>query len=186
MLSLVARRCVRPACRVSTRMAVLPPPHAALYGFRQLSTSNVWLNGPAGSSGSLPEKPRNVVEPLGDWAAKELTYEEVKPRTEQPTEVCLALHTATSQLLSLPLFLPQNAYLVDVREPDEVLQGSIPSSVNLPLSVLANALTLKPESFKSKFGWEKPQRDQEVVFYCRSGKRAASACDIANRQGFTK
>ena len=95
MLSLVARRCVRPACRVSTRMAVLPPPHAALYGFRQLSTSNVWLNGPAGSSGSLPEKPRNVVEPLGDWTAKELTYEEVKPRTEQPTEVCLVLGNAT-------------------------------------------------------------------------------------------
>ncbi|KAI0085634.1 endoplasmic reticulum protein [Irpex rosettiformis] len=164
MLQLAARRCFRTVRPVSSRMTVLPLPRAVLAGARQLSTSNVWLNRATGAEGSLPEKPTNAVEQLKDWSAKELTYEEVKPRTEQPTE---------------------NAYLVDVREPDEVLQGSIPSSVNLPLSVLANSLTLKPETFKSKFGWEKPQKDQEIVFYCRSGKRAASACDIAYRNGFS-
>jgi len=99
-----------------------------------------------------------------DWDARVLTYEELKPKTQQPS---------------------LDKYLIDVREPDEVLQGSIPSSVNLPLSVLPNSLHLDPASFKEKFGFDKPQRDQELVFYCRSGKRSASACDIAKRNGFT-
>lgn len=80
----------------------------------------------------------------------------------------------------------QERYLIDVREPDEVLQGSIPSSVNLPLSVLANSLHLNPPDFQQKFGFEKPKKDQEIVFYCRSGKRSATACDVAKRNGFTK
>ena len=76
--------------------------------------------------------------------------------------------------------------MIDVREPDEVLQGSIPSAVNLPLSVLANSLHLSPEVFKSRFGWEKPKTNQEIVFYCRSGKRSTTACEIAAQNGYNK
>ncbi|TFY72643.1 hypothetical protein EVG20_g376 [Dentipellis fragilis] len=100
-----------------------------------------------------------------DWDAPELTYEEVKKRSLQPTE---------------------DAYLIDVREPDEVIQGSIPSAVNLPLSVLAGSLQLDAAAFQQKFGYEKPGRNQEVVFYCRSGKRSSSASDVAKRNGYTK
>jgi rhodanese-related sulfurtransferase len=80
----------------------------------------------------------------------------------------------------------QDAYLIDVREPDEVIQGSIPSAVNLPLSTLNESFYLNPVAFKEKFGFEKPKRDQELVFYCRSGKRSASASDLAKKKGFTK
>lgn len=80
----------------------------------------------------------------------------------------------------------QDKYLIDVREPDEVLQGSIPSSVNLPLSTLPNSLHLDPATFKQRFGFTKPRPNQEITFYCRSGKRSASACDIAKRNGYTK
>ena len=45
---------------------------------------------------------------------------------------------------------------------------------------------MNPEEFKEKFGFVKPKQNQEIVFYCRSGKRSASACDIAKRNGFTK
>lgn len=76
--------------------------------------------------------------------------------------------------------------MVDVREPDEVIKGSIPSSVNMPLSSLANSLHLNRVAFKEKFGFDKPQSQQEVVFYCRSGKRSASASDLARRNGYTK
>ncbi|TDL28567.1 Rhodanese-like protein [Rickenella mellea] len=99
-----------------------------------------------------------------DWDARILSYDQVKPRTEQPSP---------------------DAYLIDVREPDEVIQGSIPSSVNLPLSIIANSLHLNPVTFKEKHGFEKPRKDQEIIFYCRSGKRSASACDVAKRNGFT-
>jgi len=73
-----------------------------------------------------------------------------------------------------------------VREPDEAIQGSIPSSVNLPLSVLPNSLHLHESAFKAKHGFEKPLKDQEIIFYCRTGKRSATACDVAKRNGFTK
>lgn len=76
--------------------------------------------------------------------------------------------------------------MIDVREPDEVLQGSIPSSVNLPLSVLSNSLHTPAAVFKKQFGFDKPKREQEIIFYCRSGKRSSSACDVAKRNGYTK
>ncbi|KIO02431.1 hypothetical protein M404DRAFT_669414 [Pisolithus tinctorius Marx 270] len=98
-----------------------------------------------------------------DWQSPILTYEQVKPKTLQPSD---------------------DAYLIDVREPDEVIRGSIPSSVNLPLSTLATSLNLKPQDFREKYGFDKPDTTQEVVFYCRSGKRSASACDIARRHGY--
>ncbi|KAI8995320.1 Rhodanese-like protein [Trametes punicea] len=98
-----------------------------------------------------------------DWDARVITYEELKPKTLQPSP---------------------DKYLIDVREPDEVLQGSIPSAVNLPLSVLSNALHLSPAEFKEKFGFEKPRPDQEVTFYCRSGKRSTTAADVAKRNGY--
>ena len=67
-----------------------------------------------------------------------------------------------------------------------MLQGSIPSAVNLPLSVLPNALHLPAAEFKEKFGFEKPRPDQEVTFYCRSGVRSTTASDVAKRNGYTK
>jgi thiosulfate:glutathione sulfurtransferase len=73
-----------------------------------------------------------------------------------------------------------------VREPDEVLQGSIPSSVNLPLSTLASSLALDKATFKERFGFKKPETANDITFYCRSGRRSASAADVAKRNGYTK
>ena len=65
-------------------------------------------------------------------------------------------------------------------------QGIIPSAVNLPLSVLAGALHLDGEKFKELYSFQKPAFDQEIVFYCRSGKRSATASDVARRNGYKK
>ncbi|PPQ90474.1 hypothetical protein CVT25_014992 [Psilocybe cyanescens] len=99
-----------------------------------------------------------------DWDAKVITYEDFLPKTRNPSP---------------------DAYIIDVREPDEVVQGMIPSAVNLPLSVLGDALHLPREEFFAKFSYEKPQPSQEVIFYCRSGKRSSTASDVAKRNGFT-
>ncbi|CUA77474.1 hypothetical protein RSOLAG22IIIB_02489 [Rhizoctonia solani] len=99
-----------------------------------------------------------------DWSAPEVTYEELKPRTEQPEA---------------------DAYLIDVRELDEIAQGSIPSSVPLPLSVFAEALRAPEDEFRNKHGFKKPTVNQEIIVYCRSGKRSATAADIANKYGYT-
>ena len=62
----------------------------------------------------------------------------------------------------------------------------IPSAVNLPLSILPESLNTPAEFFQEKYGFPKPLKIQEITFYCRSGKRSASACDIAKRNGYTK
>ena len=80
----------------------------------------------------------------------------------------------------------QDAYLIDVREPNETEQGMIPSAVNLPLSELPNSLHLGSTDFKAKYGYEKPRKDQEITFYCRSGKRSTTACEIAAQNGYNK
>ncbi|KAF8078387.1 endoplasmic reticulum protein [Lyophyllum atratum] len=100
-----------------------------------------------------------------DWDAKEIKYHELKPRTISPTP---------------------DTYLIDVREPDEVIQGMIPSAVNLPLSELGNSLHLSPAAFLEKHSYEKPTKHQQLIFYCRSGKRSTTASDVAKRNGFTK
>ncbi|KAJ7130119.1 Rhodanese-like protein [Mycena crocata] len=116
------------------------------------------------STGLTPEQQEAVNDLKRDWDAKLLSYEELLPKIRSPSP---------------------DSYLIDVREPEEVMQGMIPSAVNVPLSVLANSLHLTPEAFKSKHGFEKPGKSQELTFYCRSGKRSASAADVAKRNGFT-
>lgn len=126
----------------------------------------------------------NGVETLRrDWDAPIITYEELKPKTTQPSPVsCLSVPQPAAFLKDSL----QDKYLIDVREPDEVLQGSIPSAVNLPLSQLPGAFHLPPPEFKAKFGFEKPRPHQELTFYCRSGARSTTASDVAKRNGFTK
>ncbi|KAG6902820.1 hypothetical protein C0995_011307 [Termitomyces sp. Mi166 len=117
-----------------------------------------------------------------DWDAKEITYAELKPRTESPVPVSVSLLSSVGSYR----MLKQDTYLIDVREPDEVIQGMIPSAINLPLSILGNSLHLDRAAFFERHGFEKPRKDQQLIFYCRSGKRSSSASDVAKRNGFTK
>jgi len=89
---------------------------------------------------------------------------------------------------ALTVFLSptQKVYLIDVREPEEVAQGAIPSAVSIPLSGFSQSIVLSETEFKEKHGFNKPQKDSQVIFYCRSGKRSASASDIARRNGYKK
>jgi rhodanese-related sulfurtransferase len=51
---------------------------------------------------------------------------------------------------------------------------------------LFQALKLPPTEFKDKFDFEKPQKDQAIVFYCRSGKRSTIASQIADGLKYTQ
>ncbi|KIY63674.1 Rhodanese-like protein [Cylindrobasidium torrendii FP15055 ss-10] len=101
---------------------------------------------------------------LSDWHAPTISYEQLKPKTQSPAP---------------------NSYLIDVREPEEVAQGIIPSAVNLPLSTIGSAFSLKSEEFQKQYGFPKPKHSDELTFYCRSGKRSSSASDVAARNGYT-
>ncbi|KAL8278452.1 hypothetical protein RQP46_009142 [Phenoliferia psychrophenolica] len=98
------------------------------------------------------------------WADGEVvTYEELKPLTESPSDAVL---------------------VIDVREPDEVALGNIPSSVNIPLSGFEKSLSLDEGDFTRIHGFHKPTKAQQIIFYCRSGKRSTTATDLAKRAGY--
>jgi glyoxylase-like metal-dependent hydrolase (beta-lactamase superfamily II) len=62
-------------------------------------------------------------------------------------------------------------FIVDVRDPDEVAEWSIPGAVNIPLGQLGAR------------GAEIP-RDEEVVVVCAAGGRSAQAADTLGRAGY--
>ncbi|KAI9635144.1 endoplasmic reticulum protein [Dioszegia hungarica] len=137
-------RSVRPASLPAFR-AVLPPTSSptsslSLFRFKSTTTSS-WAKNPV------------------------ITYEELKPYTQQPTDDVL---------------------IVDVREPDEVALGSIPSAVSLPLSQLRDALdkNFGPGEFQKQFAFSKPLTSQNLIFFCRSGKRSATASEWAHEKGY--
>ncbi|KAJ9629601.1 hypothetical protein H2203_001981 [Taxawa tesnikishii (nom. ined.)] len=76
--------------------------------------------------------------------------------------------------------------LIDVREPAEYEAGYIPSAINIPVSSQPDALFLPEEEFEDRFGFEKPSKDKELVFYCKAGVRSSAAAQLAQRQGYQK
>ncbi|XP_029385429.1 thiosulfate:glutathione sulfurtransferase [Echeneis naucrates] len=81
----------------------------------------------------------------------------------------------------------RNIQLFDVRNPDEYQEGHISEAVNIPLDNLQESLKLSSEGFQEKFQVQAPgKEDDNIVFHCRSGKRSATALDIARQLGFTR
>ncbi|MBN7824809.1 rhodanese-like domain-containing protein [Bowmanella dokdonensis] len=81
--------------------------------------------------------------------------------------------------------LAHKIVLIDVREPDEYLQGFIPGAVNLPRGILETSLTTLPQAK----GAEAPLDElaqHEIYLYCRSGARSALATESLMRMGFNR
>ncbi|KAG9249331.1 Rhodanese-like domain-containing protein [Calycina marina] len=77
--------------------------------------------------------------------------------------------------------------LIDVREPHELHQtGTIPTSINIPISTEPDAFHITNEEFVDKFGVERPSKNTEVVIYCRSGVRSRAAAELARRAGWER
>lgn len=64
-----------------------------------------------------------------------------------------------------------NFRIIDVREPMEIAQGSIPGAEPMPMSSLGNRIS-------------EISQDKEVVFICRSGARSGQVCAYLAQNGF--
>ena len=64
-----------------------------------------------------------------------------------------------------------DGFLLDVREPLEIVVESVPGAVNIPMGQLRRRLDEIP-------------RDREVLVICRSAQRAYSATRILVQSGF--
>lgn len=75
--------------------------------------------------------------------------------------------------------------IIDVREPWELREyGSIPGSINVPLGQINTALQLDAEEFEEKFGGQKPQQTDSIVFMCLAGVRSKTALNAATSLGY--
>ena len=61
--------------------------------------------------------------------------------------------------------------IIDVREPMEIAQGSISGAEAMPMSVLGNHLG-------------ELDKDEHLVFICRSGARSGQVCSYLAQNGF--
>lgn len=73
--------------------------------------------------------------------------------------------------------IPDNAVLIDVREPAEFANFIIPGAVNVPLARIAEEGIIPAELTTAG--------DRPVVIYCAGGVRSATAVRALNRAGFS-
>ena len=67
-----------------------------------------------------------------------------------------------------------NAFILDVRTPEEVEDGYIPNATNIDIYM--------GQEFVAEL--EKLDKTKNYYVYCRSGQRSGQACAIMNKLGF--
>ncbi len=82
--------------------------------------------------------------------------------------------TITTEELKKRLAAGEELHLVDVREPEERAEFNI-GGIFLPLGQIQTMQTDEIDDLKN----------QEVIFYCRSGNRSGQACLMLEAMGFT-
>jgi len=99
--------------------------------------------------------------------------------TQQATPAQQAAPTTQIAQVSADALLQMQAkkdgslLLLDVRTPEEFAAGHIPGAVNIPYDQVAAHLSAIP-------------KDDEVVLYCGSGRRAGLAAEVLVAKGYTK
>ncbi|CAI9611595.1 unnamed protein product [Staurois parvus] len=77
--------------------------------------------------------------------------------------------------------------IYDVRNPEELQIGRIPTAVNIPVAEVEGALQMDAVAFKQKYNVEKPKpEDDNLIFHCQLGRRGERATNIAIGLGFKK
>ncbi|MEJ8591254.1 rhodanese-like domain-containing protein [Riemerella anatipestifer] len=86
---------------------------------------------------------------------------------------CAADTKNTSEANIKKIINAPNSILVDVRTPEEFAEGSANGAINIPLDQLENHL-------------DKLNSSQNIVLFCRSGRRSEEAKTILEKHGFKK
>ncbi|KAF5718113.1 heat shock 67B2 [Fusarium mundagurra] len=82
---------------------------------------------------------------------------------------------------------PGNVVLIDVREPVELFEtGKIPGAINIPITSAAQSFHISDEDFEDMYGFQRPAKNKELVFYCKAGVRARAAAQLAHYAGWDK
>ncbi|RYP91374.1 hypothetical protein DL770_002514 [Monosporascus sp. CRB-9-2] len=80
-----------------------------------------------------------------------------------------------------------NVTIIDVREPSEVrATGRIPGAVNVPVASAPDSFHVPEDEFEDRFGFARPPRDAELLFYCKAGVRSRAAAGGARDAGWAR
>lgn len=94
----------------------------------------------------------------------------------------LLIHLQVKALSEKP---SSSRILIDSREPAELQStGTIPNSLNVPITSQPDSWFISPEEFEDRYGFERPEKDVEVVFFCKSGVRSKAAAELARQAGW--
>lgn len=113
------------------------------------------------------ESDKEVFKSSDEWVAK--ARQNVKP---------IEMDTLEAKIERYDEF-----YLVDVREPMEYYPAYIPSAVNIPNGVLI--FKMDSDAFWESNFLYTPKKDDEIVVYCKKGKRSILAADKLRKLGYT-
>jgi len=83
-----------------------------------------------------------------------------------------------SKSMSITELTPQdleNAVLIDVRTPEEYVEGHFDDAVNI---------NWYDEDFIKQFEKEKIEKDKTIYVYCKKGGRSASAAELLTSSGY--
>ena len=134
------------------------PTHGAATTPMAWLIGTAWIAGTAaaGEPAAAPSPP--TVQTPAAAAAQHATH--LTPMTQE-------------QLLQRRAQHPDPLFVLDVRTPEEFAAGHVPGAVNVPHDQIASHLAQVP-------------KDQDVVLYCRSGRRVAIAADVLSANGYTR
>ncbi|PIS49045.1 hypothetical protein CJI97_005209 [Candidozyma auris] len=134
----------------------------AFTSFRPISVSS---RVPTRTTVSSVLKNHRLYSVLSQSPAKVYKYDDMKKLVEKPDP---------------------STVILDVREPVEFQEGHIPGAHNVPFKSSPGALDLSEEDFEDAFGFKKPSKDSELVFYCLGGVRSTAAEELAHSFGYNK
>ncbi|OMJ08291.1 putative thiosulfate sulfurtransferase, mitochondrial [Smittium culicis] len=79
--------------------------------------------------------------------------------------------------------------IIDVRRPDEYEAGHLPTAHNVPVTEIKAAFELDDDSFKNKYGFDKPGKnkaEKNIVLYCMMGMRCRKSAAEIESLGYTE
>lgn len=98
---------------------------------------------------------------------------------EEPSTTATDAASTTESDIAEVDDIPENALVIDVRNPDEVAMFAIPGTLKFPLPRIMDGET--PEEIA-----QAQQQSRPVVIHCAGGIRSARAVEALNQRGFTE
>lgn len=122
---------------------------------------------------------------LGGFSRPQAAIVQKRWHSQAPSDVKLNKVYEFDDIMHILEHPSDSRLLIDVREPHEYEANTIPTSINIPVTSQPDALLLSEEEFEDRFGFQKPPKAKEVVFFCKAGVRSSAAAGIARQAGYT-